>query len=155
MKKLPIIKNLFLLVGLLLCCNEAQAGEIKPIRGPDADTYALINGVTILQLEKRNVTIKVFETGGGDPAVNGNRLIIHISEWDPAGKRYTWNSDIDIYEVEQIELKGDQIIIKCTEHVSETDSGTINTVQGRYFLSYFFDKQGHIKDTITVEKTKH
>ena len=152
MRRFPELK-LFLLVVLLLCCGVSQAREIKATNSPGSeDPYSLINKVTLLQSEKKNVTIKVFETGGGDPAMNGNNLVIHINRWDPEGTRYTWPSGIDIYEVKGVKLEDNKIIITCTEHIMSDNSGRIGTSETRYSVSYFFDKMGYIKDIITVEK---
>ena len=152
MKKLPELK-LFLLGMVLLCCSVSQAREIKATNSPGSeDPYSLINKVTLLQSEKKNVTIKVFETGGGDPAMNGNNLVIHINHWDPEGTRYTWPSGIDVYEVKEVKLKDNKIIMKCTEHIMADNSGRIETLETRYSVSYFLDNTGYIKDIITVEK---
>lgn len=115
--------------------------------------YSSIQNLTLIKLMDKALTVKVFEIGGGDPAMNGNRLILNICEWDYAdGNCYTWETGINIYEVKSIKTKGNKCIIKCTEHQLGEDKGQIQEVPVQYVISYYFDENNHLKNIIDIEK---
>jgi hypothetical protein len=148
------ILSLFLLLFFTLSSG-SHASQIKLMAMPEpecGDYYSLINKVKIVQSEKHQLTIKLFETGGGDPSTNGNKIIIHLNQWDPDGNRYTWDTGINIYEVKAVELKNKEIIITCTEHIILENTTIIKTVQGNYSISYFLNKTGSIEPYIKIEK---
>ena len=144
---------LWFLSILLLHCSISSAGQLKAIDfSTSTDPYAFINNVTILQLEKKGCTVKVFEIGGGDPAMNGNKLIINIKDWDSEGNSYTWDSGIDIYRLKEVIHENHKIILLCTEHVPDNHSGEIKTLESRYSVSFFFNQRDYIKEVIEVNK---
>ena len=117
------------------------------------DPYSSIQNLTLIKLKEKALTLKVFETGGGDPAMNGNKLILNICEWDYAdGNCYTWETGINIYEVKSIKTQGNKCIIKCTEHQLKDDKGLIQKVPAEYIISYYFDENNHLKNMINIEK---
>jgi hypothetical protein len=128
--------------------------EIKADKSAEyEDPYSSIQNLTLIKLKEKALTIKVFETGGGDPAMNGNKLVLNICEWDYAdGNCYTWETGINIYEVKSIKTQGNKCIIKCTEHQLKDDKGLIQTVPAQYIISYYFDENNHLKNMINIEK---
>jgi hypothetical protein len=143
------ILTISLLTNLSVFAQEIKANELKEY----ADPYCLINNLTLINLEEKALTIKVFETGGGDPAMNGNKLILNIVEWDYVdGYCYTWDTGINIYEVMSIKIKDNNFIIKCTEHQIKDDTGQIIEVSVQYVISYYLDENNHLKNMINIVK---
>ena len=138
----------------LIATPGAFSQEIKANKTAGCEElYSSIQNLTLIKLQKKALTVKVFETGGGDPAMNGNKLILNICEWDYAdGNCYTWETGINIYEVKSIETKGNKCIIKCTEHQITDDKGQIQAVPVQYVISFYFDENNHLKDMINIEK---
>jgi len=129
--------------------------EIKANESFGYSAYSNILKLTAIQVAENEITIKVFETGGGDPLMNGNKLILNICEWDYAdGNCYTWDTGINIYEVKSISVIDNKCIIKCTEHIVNVNNEQIKTISFKYSISFYFDKDNHLKNKIKIEKSK-
>ena len=152
------MKYLFCFVLAFITTNpffvqNASSQEIKPEK--TSAPYSSIHKLNVLYSEESKITIKVFETGGGDPAMNGDLLILNICELDPAEKRcFSWKTGINIYQIKSIRAKKFNCIIACTEHQTDELTGRIKTVGVEYIIYYYFDENGKLKDVITVEKLK-
>jgi len=144
--------TIVIFLSLLLPSTLFSAEFVALQESADNAPYSLINKATIIKVNEDEVTIKAFETGGGDPAVNGNKLIVTICQWDRGGNCYTWRTGIDLYEVKDITTADKKIIIRGTEHVSNKETLTIETVTVSYIIEYFFGESNALKNIIRVEK---
>lgn len=147
-------RNITIVIFLcLLLPSTLFSAEIVALQESAGEApYSLINKATIIKVSEDEVTIKVFETGGGDPAMNGNKLIVTICEWDRSGNCYTWRTGIDLYEVKDITTADRKVIIRGTAHVSNKETLTIETVTVSYIIEYYFDESNVLKNSIRVEK---
>jgi hypothetical protein len=143
-----------LIVVSLFIIQNAFSQEIKANEfAGDGYVYSIINNLTLIQLKEKALTLKVFETGGGDPALNGNILILNISEWDEMdGNCYIWETGINVLEVKSIKTKDNKCIIECTEH--QVNDGILQVQSVQYIISYYFDENNRLQDMIKVEKQK-
>lgn len=144
-----ILLSFLILVHLTI----ANAGEIQPIDQQGCiDPYAIINKASIIPISVAELTVRLYETGGGDPAMNGNKIILNISQWDPSGNSYTWNTGINIFELLEIRLEIGKIWLECTEHVMDNNSGSVQTMKAIYTIVYFQDGSEQLKNTIDVAR---
>lgn len=149
-----MIRTLLLVAFVILVSlMNSHAAEIQPIDQQGCpDPYSLINKTSIFPVEEEQLTIRLFETGGGDPAMNGNKIILNLSQWDPSGNSYTWNTGINIFELHEIRLEIGKIWLEGTEHVMNNSSGAVETVKAIHSIAYFQGESGQLKDTIDVAK---
>ena len=148
------IRTLLLIAFVvLLCLTNSHAAEIQPIDQQGCpDPYSLINKASFFPVEEEQLTIRLYETGGGDPAMNGNKIVRNIRQCDPSGNNFTWNAGVDIYELVDVRLERGKIRLECTEHVMDNTSGTIKTEKTIYLIGYFQDESEQLKTTIDVAK---
>ena len=138
---------------VLVSLMNSNAAEIQPIDQQGCpDPYSLINKTSIFPVEEEQLTIRLFETGGGDPAMNGNTIVLNLSQWDPSGNSFTWNPGVDIYELVDVRLERGKIRLECTEHIMDNTSGTIKTENTIYLIGYFQDESEQLKNVIDVSK---
>ncbi|MBC2735182.1 MAG: hypothetical protein HF981_12565 [Desulfobacteraceae bacterium] len=148
-------KRTLLLVAcvILLTLSSSHAEEIQPIDRQDCDDpYTLITKAAFFPIEEQQLTIRLFETGGGDPAINGNKIVLSISQWDSSGNSFTWHTGIDIYELIDVRLERGRIWLDCLEHAMDSSSGAVETLKTIYTIAYFHDTSGQLKNTIDVTK---
>jgi len=111
-------------------------------------------GVHNLSDEKRGVMLRLFESGGGDPALNGNRLLLATLP-DPSQEPRVWRSGIDVYKVRDVTLdteKG-EISIDAIEHY-QGDEGSVRERSRIYTIKYDVDTEsGVVSETIRVSSS--
>lgn len=139
----------------LVLAGPAFAGDaaVKASADSGLDEVSHISAVHNLSDERSHVMVRVFESGGGDPAMNGNRLLFAIVP-DPQQKPRIWETGIDVYIVRRVALDAErsQITIDVTEHF-QGDGGGIRQRPGIYTLHYDIDPEnGAVSETIRVSK---
>ena len=77
----------------------------------------------------------LFETGGGDPAINGDILLLTIIPGNREQAALTWNTSINVYTVDSAGLDPEhpRIIIEVREHFAGT-SGEIKERPQTYII---------------------
>jgi hypothetical protein len=133
----------------------AFAGDRVVSASDDSGLQVLASVFRIHQLadEKRDTTVRLFETGGGDPAVNGNRLLLVVVSHSDHGLRI-WETGIDVYTVQSVALDAEksEIAIDVIEHFQE-DEGRIRERPRLYTITYDVDSEsGEVSETIRVRK---
>jgi hypothetical protein len=99
---------------------------------------------------KRNVVVRLFESGGGDPAVNGNRLLLAIIS-DPQIAPRVWRTGIDVYEVKEVSLDTEKAELAIA--VVEQSPQDMRMRPGLYVIRYDVDlEEGAISETIRIRK---
>lgn len=147
-----MLRALTLVVALVLP-SPALAEERVVNASDDSSLQVLLHvfGIHSLSDEESGVQVRLFESGGGDPAVNGNRLVLAIVP-DPELKPRVWRTGIDVYSVRGVALDAGKsaISIDVTEHF-QGGEGPIRKRARRYTIRYDVDaKSGAVAETIRV-----
>src|SRR5262249_8831439 len=72
-----------------------------------------------VESESEHLSFRVFETGGGDPAANGDTLLVTVSQYPTS---YTWETPLDVREVSKVSLSSATAIgIQTVEDVGTPD----------------------------------
>jgi hypothetical protein len=143
-----------LAVAMVLVFASPSLAEDRVVKAP-ADSrlqvLATVSGSHNLSDVERGVMVRLFESGGGDPAMNGNRLMLAIVP-EPAQEPRVWETGIDIYEVRGVALDAEksEISIDVTEH-TQGDQGAIRERPRNYTILYDVDAEtGAVSETIRV-----
>jgi hypothetical protein len=140
-------------VAALVFSGPALAEEriVKASEDPGLGMLASVFRVHELGDDRGHVAIRLFESGGGDPAMNGNRLLLAVVP-GPDQRARVWETGIDVYAVRGVALDAgkSELSIDATEHVPG-DDGAIRERSRRYTLRYGVDPEsGAVSETIRV-----
>jgi hypothetical protein len=133
----------------------AFAGDrvVKASNDPGLQELAYVFRIHNLSDDERDTMVRLFESGGGDPAMNGNRLLLAIVSYSDHSQ-CIWETGIDIYTVQSVALDAEksEIAIEVTEHF-QGDEGRIRERSRLYTISYDVDSEsGKVSETIRVRK---
>jgi hypothetical protein len=128
-----------LLIGLCMAAGfipgVLNAAQVKAMTKVDFDAFAIIDQVT--KVDDPDLQIRVFETLGGDPAINGNIIYLHITDGNPDGKSLTWDTGLNVNTVASIKPRGkNQIQIQGKEQLLDPETGGAKTIPFSYTLKY-------------------
>jgi len=110
-----------------------------------------INTVYNLDDEKNHLLVRLFLRGGGDPAMNGNHILLAIIP-APEQAPHIWDTGIDIDSVRNIvqDTEKSELRIKVIEHF-QPDQNDIRERQSLYTIRYNVDPAtGSIADSIHI-----
>ena len=143
MMKAVVAGFLFSFVG------PAFAAEIV---AAESSEYAILDQLDkVTRVPAEGLVIKVFETSGGDPAMNGNVILLGIAGDSNDGKSFVWDTGIDMLDIESIRQGPSQaLLIEGDEHYMGED-GRVNQRPVRYQLAYEFS-DGQLANRIQVDK---
>ena len=117
----PSFAILVLLTSTVLTCNaQDNVSDTNGGLNPLENVFNVHN----LTDDQSGVTVRLFETGGGDPAANGNRLVLAIDPDDPELESHVWQTGIDVYQVKDVRLNTatSELEIDCIEHYLDSAS---------------------------------
>jgi hypothetical protein len=117
----PFFTILVLLTSTVLTCNaQDNVSDTNGGLNPLENVFNVHN----LTDDQSGVTVRLFETGGGDPAANGNRLVLAIDPDDPELESHVWQTGIDVYQVKDVRLNTatSELEIDCIEHYLDSAS---------------------------------
>ncbi|MFH2012848.1 MAG: hypothetical protein ABIJ37_09150 [Pseudomonadota bacterium] len=143
MIKVAVLILTFLITGLALAEQHLATEECK---------YQFLNQIhKVTSIDTRdNVIIRLIESGGGDPAMNGNVLLLTISEGSD-GESFVWETGINMFDVQKVRSVPNHIlIVEGTEHYMNS-KGIIKPRPVKYQIIYSFTKE-HLNKTIEVKK---
>jgi hypothetical protein len=103
--------------------------------------------------DEHEATVRLFESGGGDPVMNGNRLLFAVVSHSDHDQR-VWETGIDVYRVRSVALDAQksEVAISVIEHVRE-DEGPIRERPALYTIRYDVDATGGgLSETIRIRK---
>lgn len=102
--------------------------------------------------DPRGASVRLFETGGGDPAINGNLLVLTVVPHEPALAAQTWNTGIDVRTVQSVTFDADigGVVIETTSDTLD-ENGGVGSVPLEFTASYEVEDQGKIGDRLLVE----
>ncbi len=84
--------------------NSALAATAKDVRASRSPEHAMLPGVwAIKSVGSENATLRIYETGGGDPAMNGNMLWLGASGDPSSDAGSMFDLGINILSVETVE----------------------------------------------------
>jgi len=131
----------------------ALAGDkvVKASADSRLEELFYIFGIHNLSDDKSHVAVRLFESGGGDPALNGNHLLLAIVPSPDQAPRI-WRTGIDIYLVRSVSLDAQksEIAIEVTEHFPG-DAGDVDARPRLYTIQYDVDpKSGVVSENIRV-----
>ena len=147
-----MLRALTVIISLLFTAPALAAdGTVKASNDSSLQVLAQVFGIHNLSDDKRGVMLHLFESGGGDPAVNGNHLLLAIVP-EPSQAPRVWQTGIDIYNVRSVALDAEksEISIDATEHF-QGDPGVIRERPRHYTIRYDIDAEsGAVSETIQV-----
>lgn len=113
---------------------------------------AILRSLTGMHSASQNdVRAVLFETGGGDPAMNGAVLYLLIEEEDfREGNSYLYDPDLNVYQIEKFEVRGKTVFLKVLEHVEVDDNIVTHRVE--YSFHFTLDGEGHLNEKITIRR---
>ena len=149
MMKLGLFLAIVLASGI---ATLAEAVEVKATSDSGLQILESVFRVHNLFDEKNDVTVRLFETGGGDPAINGDILLLTIIPGNREQAALTWNTSINVYTVDSAGLDPEhpRIIIEVREHFAGT-SGEIKERPQTYIIEYEFNQDtGALSDIVRL-----
>jgi hypothetical protein len=132
----------------------AEDGLVKASNDSNLQVLSYVFGVHNLSDEKRGAIFRLFESGGGDPALNGNRLLLATLP-DPSQEPRVWRSGIDVYIVRGVALDSEkgEISIDAIEHY-RGDEGSVRERARIYTIEYDVDTEsGAVSESIRVSSS--
>lgn len=137
----------------LLIATPVHAAEQTVKASDDSTLKAMmdINTVYNLDDEKNHLLVRLFIRGGGDPAMNGNHLLLAIIP-APEQVAHIWDTGIDIDSVRSVaqDTENSEIRIKVIEHFQE-EQRDIKERQSQYTIRYAVDTAtGSVADAIHI-----
>lgn len=139
----------------LLCMQMAlppgAALAVERLAASDGEKLSILKSVQSMHrggYSDAGPDIRVFEIGGGDPAMNGAFLYLCIEHNE---KSYVWETKLNVRNIYKITYaKGNRIVLA----VHEDYFGKNNKIASRsstYQFQFFIDKDV-LQDTLTLEK---
>jgi len=131
---------------------------VAPVFAEERDAKETCQYEILDQIEKitrvkteDDVIVKLIETSGGDPAMNGNVILLSISEDSNDGKSYDWETGINMLDIQKI--KGGSNHSFFIEGIEDylDEEGLVKQRPVNYLISYSFTK-GHLDNRINVAK---
>lgn len=145
-----IIKKLILSALLMVFANGAYAKEITTVKSTDDPSLGILSIVWKMHTfyDKRNdLSIRVFETGGGDPAMNSNRIVVVIASGRPGVYPLRiWETGVDVSWVKKVEFLDKTLTMSVNEHYFS--NGDTKLREAVYKLTYDVKK-----GTMVVQKS--
>jgi hypothetical protein len=145
-------RALVVTIALLFTSPALAADEtVKATGDSSLQVLTHVFGIHNLSDDKRGLTLRLFESGGGDPVVNGNRLLLAIVP-EPSQVPHVFETGIDIYTLRSVVLDTEksEISIDTTEHV-QGEAGPIRERPRSYTIRYDVDAEsGAVSETIQV-----
>ncbi len=143
--------KVFLSLIFVLSLTGVSLAETRlAAKSTDYDVLASVDKLTTL--EQGNYQIKVFETSGGDPALNGNVILLSVSDTDPDGYSYIWETGIDMGDINSIKLQApSSILIEGSEDFLEDAEAKQRPV---VFKVTYGQEKGVLSKSINVERVK-
>jgi hypothetical protein len=137
-----------MMVLVITAAALAEDREVKASDAPGLQVLSSVFEVHTLSDSKSGASVRLFESGGGDPAMNGNRLMLSIVTY-PDQEPRVWETGIDVYTVKNVDLNAEksEIVIEVAEH-SQGDDGRIGERPATYTLRYQVDPE-----TAAISKT--
>jgi hypothetical protein len=147
-----MLRALVMTLALIFTSPALAAEEtVKATGDSSLQVLTRVFGIHNLSDDKRGLTLRLFESGGGDPAVNGNHLMLAIVP-EPSQAPRVWQTGIDIYKVRSVALDAEkpEISIDATEHF-QGDQGAIGERPRHYTIRYDIDAEsGAVSETIRI-----
>lgn len=104
----------------------------------------------VFWLSEGDATIKVYEAGGGDPALNGNMVFISVGVGGAQGDFKMWYPNIDVSgDIKVSKGKKNEIIINAIEETNENES--VKRTPVTYSVKYSITDI-EVSDKIVVSK---
>ena len=128
--------------------QEGNATYIKPIKG-DEILHCIFE--LHMHVDRENVfTYRVYETGGGDPAMNGNIIYVSLEDgWNYDARE--WRTNINVYKVKNIKWDTNKITIYATEHIM-LKTGEITTQDATYTITWFWNQENSEETELVITK---
>jgi hypothetical protein len=129
---------LFVILGFAKAT--VAGGVLTAASDPGLEILSQVHGIHSLTDDKHGLSVRLFETGGGDPATNGNLLILTIVPFDPAQGAVTWKTGLDVYTVRSVTLDPDatEVNVQVNEHFKGGE-GLIEERPRAYVIDYDVD----------------
>jgi hypothetical protein len=151
-------RSVILLALLALGCAQHARAEAARVTRTDGDRLRIlleVHGFHRLTDPGREVSIRLFETGGGDPAMNGNRLLLALVPASPEIASAIWETGIDVYQVDRVTVDpaAARIVVEAREHVRNA-AGAVVEQSVTYAIGYEIDPDsGEIAEAISVQRS--
>lgn len=127
--------------------QERWQGEIEP----ESSAILVVEAVHHLFVDEYRSTVTVVETFGGDPVINGNRVLIAAKPWDPFMDRGVYRTGIDVTSVTGVWWDADtrEVVIEAAEQIM---TGMADVVGGDslYRVALEFDDYYGFGDYVDV-----
>lgn len=94
--------------------------------------------------------VRLFETGGGDPAMNGDQLVLNILSY-PEEK--TYDLGLNVNTVSKFEVTDTQVKIEGSEDIMDA-KGSIKSRPFAYTIGYSIGKDGAPASSISLTRTR-
>ncbi|MFZ5426894.1 MAG: hypothetical protein ACOZEN_07955 [Thermodesulfobacteriota bacterium] len=125
----------------------AMAFDCKASPDKSLDILASVLSFHQGEYSKSGPVIKVFEIGGGDPAMNGAFIYVHIEHESAA---YTWKTGLNVRKINKIKYApGNVIIIEADEDFMD-DRQSISLRKRTYTIRFHLTGNA-LKDTLSIE----
>jgi hypothetical protein len=137
-------------VWLTFLTDQAHAAkEIPALDHGDASILASVLSLHQRQYSGSGPSIRIFEIGGGDPAMNGALIYICLSHGE---KTYLWKTGLNVREIKKITLSpGNRIMLRVHEDQMGAD-GVISHRITTYQFQFRID-DGVLQNTLFLEST--
>jgi hypothetical protein len=108
---------------------------------------------TVEDKQHGGVVLRLFETGGGDPAMNGDMLVLHIMNFYAHDAGLTFETGINVRAVESVELDAatSSLVVKTNADTANED-GSIGSKSRTFVLTYSVDSKGALGDSLSVQE---
>jgi hypothetical protein len=134
-------------VLLLSGSHKALAQKYTPL--PDNDRYSVLAHIQAMhqgEYSRSGPSIKVFEVGGGDPAMNGSFIYIRIDHND---RSFVWKTGLNVRSVKKMSFAtGHSILLLVDEDIFDTNAAIRSRAQS-YTIQFHLDND-ELQNTMTI-----
>ncbi|MBI4807056.1 MAG: hypothetical protein HY795_17720 [Desulfovibrio sp.] len=135
-------------VLLLWDSPKTLAQECTPL--PESDRYTVLAYLQAMhqgQYSRTGPSIKVFEVGGGDPAMNGSFIYLRIDHND---RSFVWNTGLNVRSVKRMSFgSGNAILLRVDEDFMNSNAAIVHRT-ATYRLLFYLDG-GVLRNTVTLD----
>ena len=157
------MKSIFL-IFIFLCTNQVSAKNTKfvTVVSEKDDKLSILSDIdrlhrltaTSLKNKSHSGEFRIFETSGGDPAMNGNRIYISAcSEGEAEFKCFVFKDILDLNSVTKtyLNIKNNLILVEGTEDVMSQQDEIVNK-KVTYEIKYDWSRSGEFFGKLQISK---
>jgi hypothetical protein len=141
------------LVGMAYMVTPSQAMTVERMAATENGKFSILSSVLSFyhrEYSPSGPEIKIFELGGGDPAMNGAFIYISI---DYNSNALVWETGLNVRNIQKISfVPGNKVLIEVKEDFMNSNSSMVSRKK-TYKIQFYIDNDV-LQHKLTIESNK-